>query len=184
MKYREIVSVTGLQGLYQLIASKTDGAIVRSLDDGTSRFLPARINTVTQLESIEVYTTGANVLLQVVFEGMKNHDAVERPFPKTASTDAIQKYFSVVFPELDLERVYVSDMKKMLKWYEILKKNELLQFTSVEEKTEEKLAEEIPTEETAEEEKPKKKTKVKKENEAAVEEEKPKKTARKKKTEE
>ena len=48
--------------------------------------------------------------------------------PKTATKDGISGYFKSVFPEFDEERVYVSDMKKMLKWFELLKANDLLNF--------------------------------------------------------
>jgi len=194
MEYREIVAVTGLSGLYQLVSTKSDGAIVRSVADKTTKFISARQHNVTPLESIEVYTTGDNVRLSVVFQKMTEGEANVAPTSVNLNdAKAIKAYFKQVFPEFDEDRVYSSDMKKMLKWYEILKANDLLRF-------EEPAAEEAPAAEAlapvaevaAEEpaEKPKKKA-PKKKAEAeeapaadAAEEKPAKKTARKKKTEE
>jgi hypothetical protein len=129
MEYKEIVAVTGLGGLYQLLATKSDGAIVRNLADQTTKFISARLHNVTPLESIEVYTTGENVRLHHVFQKMKDNEGTVKPVDgKKADNAAIKNYFKTIFPEFDEERVYVSDMKKMLKWYEILKERDLLHF--------------------------------------------------------
>ncbi len=196
MEYREIVAVTGLGGLYQLLSTKADGAIVRSVADKTTKFISARQHNVTPLESIEVYTTGDNVRLQVVFQKMSEQEATTPLIDtKTADNNAIKAYFKAVLPEFDEERVYVSDMKKMLKWYEILKGNDLLRFEAEETPAEEAapaaepVAEAAPAEEApAEEAKPKKAAAKKKKAAPAAEEaaegaeEKPaKKTAKKKK---
>ena len=213
MQYREIVAVTGLGGLFQLIASKQDGAIVRSLEDKSTRFVSSRIHNFTPLESIEVFTTGDNVNLAEVFKAMQEQEAKTAPIDAKADNNAIKAYFKSVFPTFDEERV--SDMKKMVKWYSILKSNDLLRFdevaeeatveapaaeTAVEEAPAEKPAkkaakpkkaaakEEAPEGEEAPAEKPAKKaTKAKKEEAPAAEgEEAPKKKAapKKKKTEE
>ncbi|WP_343700700.1 DUF5606 domain-containing protein [Chitinophaga sp.] len=207
MQYREIVAVTGLGGLFQLLASKQDGAIVRSLEDKSTRFVSSRIHNFTPLESIEVFTTGDNVNLSAVFKAMQEKEAQFPLADGKADNNAIKAYFKNVFPEFDEERVYVSDMKKMVKWYSILKSNDLLTFEEEAEETapaEEEAAaapaeeakpkakakakkEETPTEEAPEAEKPapKKKAAAKKAaaDTAEGEEKKPK-TTRKKKTEE
>lgn len=190
MQYREIVAVTGLSGLYQLLTTKSDGAIVRSVSDKTTKFISARQHNVTPLESIEVYTIGDNVRLQVVFQKMSENESSNPPAAVNAGdAKAVKAYFKNIFPEFDEERVYVSDMKKMLKWYEILNANGLLNFEAEEEATEEVAAEEAPVAED-EAEKPKKAAAKKKKAETTEEaaegaEEKPaKKTAKKKKTEE
>jgi hypothetical protein len=177
MEYREIVAVTGLPGLYQLLTTKSDGAIVRSVADKSTKFISARQHNVTPLESIEVYTTGDNVRLHEVFRKMQDSEGkVTAADPKSADDKSIKSYFKNIFPEFDDERVYVSDMKKMLKWYDLLKANDLLKF-------EDEQAEEEKTEEqTAAEEAPKKK-KATAAAEDAETEEKPKKAASKKKAE-
>ncbi|PWV54092.1 DUF5606 domain-containing protein [Chitinophaga sp. S165] len=128
MQYREIVAVTGLGGLFQLIASKQDGAIVRSLEDKSTKFVSSRVHNFTPLESIEVFTTGDNVNLAEVFKAMQDQEAKTAPVEAKADNNAIKSYFKSVFPTFDEERVYVSDMKKMVKWYAILKNNDLLRF--------------------------------------------------------
>jgi hypothetical protein len=136
MEYREIVSVTGLGGLYQLLATKSDGAIVRDLSDKSTKFISSRLHSVTPLESIEVYTIGDNVRLQHVFLAMQEKEStVQILDPKKADNNAIKTYFGSVFPDFDQDRVYVSDMKKMLKWYEVLKLNDLLKFETQQEST-------------------------------------------------
>ena len=162
MQYREIVAVTGLGGLFQLLASKQDGAIVRSLEDNSTRFVSSRVHNFTPLESIEVFTTGDNVNLTAVFKAMQEKEAQFAPADGKADNNAIKAYFKNVFPEFDEERVYVSDMKKMVKWFAILKKHDLLKF---EEETEETATEEAAPA-PAEEAKPKAKAKAKKEEAA------------------
>ncbi|AWO02257.1 hypothetical protein DLD77_06240 [Chitinophaga alhagiae] len=166
MQYREIVAVTGLGGLFQLLASKQDGAIVRSLEDKSTRFVSSRVHNFTPLESIEVFTTGDNVNLSAVFKAMQEKEAQFPLADGKADNNAIKAYFKNVFPEFDEERVYVSDMKKMVKWYAILKSNDLLTF---EEETEETAAEEEAAPAPAEEAKPKAKAKAKKEEAPAEE---------------
>lgn len=202
MQYREIVAVTGLGGLFQLLASKQDGAIVRSLEDKSTRFVSSRVHNFTPLESIEVFTTGDNVNLAAVFQAMLDKEAKFPLADAKADNQTVKAYFKNVFPEFDEDRVYVSDMKKMVKWYAILKTNDLLKFEEETEEVEaeeaaapveeakpkakakkEAAAEEAPAEEKAA---PKKKAPAKKAAaaDAEGEEKKPKAAAKKKKTEE
>jgi len=177
-----------------LLTTKADGAVVRNIGDKTTKFISARQHNVTPLDSIEVYTTSENVRLHSVFEKMQEHETSIPPVdPKTADNNAIKKYFKSIFPDFDDDRVYVSDMKKMLKWFDLLKANDLLRFEQPVAETEEVkaeapaiVAESAPA---AEAEKPAKKSRAKKtaeKAETAEGEEKPaKKTAaKKKKTEE
>jgi len=129
MEYRQIVSVTGLGGLYQLISTKNDGAILRSLADQSVKFVSARIHQITPLESIEIYTYNENVRLHEVLEGIKRNDEVyEKLNVAKADSNTLRSFFREALPEFDEDRVYVSDIKKILKWYSILKANELLNF--------------------------------------------------------
>src|SRR5215218_1029229 len=108
MEYEKIISVRGLPGLYELVSSKSDGAIVRSLDDQSTRFLSSRIHNFSHLESIEVYTAGDNVNLADVFQVMENS---KEPLPSEKDGNAVRTYFEKVYPDMDFERVYASDMK-------------------------------------------------------------------------
>jgi len=121
MEYNKLVSVTGLTGLFELLSSKSDGGVVKSLEDKSTKFVSTRVHNFSHLESIEVYTNSENVNLVDVFKAMES--STEKLPDAKEDTKAIQGYFKKVFPTMDFERVYNSDMKKMLKWYKILKDN-------------------------------------------------------------
>lgn len=145
MEYNRLVAVTGLPGLYELVSSKSDGAIVRSLDDQSTKFVSARIHNLSHLESIEVYTEAENVNLVDVFTAMKESKV---KLPDTKDNKAIKSYFEKVFPAMDFERVYTSDMKKMVKWFEVLQSNNVdIKLTEhTEEESSEELVEEAAKE--------------------------------------
>ena len=192
MEYNRIVAVTGMPGLFEVVSSKADGAIVRSLEDQSTKFVSSRIHNHSHLESIEVYTVRENVQLANVFEAMRAGGAA---LPDVKDNKALKSYFEKVYPDLDFERVYSSDMKKMVKWFEVLQANNI-DFTP---KAEETAEEQAPVEEVVVSEEPAEKAPAKKaakprakkeaapkeENKAASAEmeEKPKR-GRKKKTEE
>jgi len=135
MEYKKIIAVTGLPGLYELLNSKTDGAIVRSLDDKTTRFVSSRIHNFSHLESIEVYTVRDNVNLADVLKAM---EASAENLPDDKDNSSLQAYFSKVYPDLDFDRVYSSDLKKMVKWFSVLRSNNIeITFPEKEEEGEE-----------------------------------------------
>lgn len=161
MEYSKIVSVTGLPGLFELLSSKTDGAIVRGLDDKATKFISSRQHNLSHLESIEVYTVTDNVNLADIFLAMQGAGSL----PDEKDAKAVKAFFEKVYPNLDFERVYHSDMKKMVRWYSILKANDIeIKLTPVEE--EEEAVEEAPVAEAAPEVKPAKKAKAKKSDDA------------------
>ena len=140
MDYSKIIAVSGLPGLHELISSKNDGAIVRSLDDKSTKFVSSRIHNFSHLESIEIYTVRDNVNLVDILLAMQKAGT---DLPDTKDNAAIKKYFEGAYPDLDFDRVYTSDMKKIIKWFEILQKNK------VDIKLSEPPAEEAPEEEAA-----------------------------------
>lgn len=120
MEYNKLVSITGFSGLFELVSSKTDGAIVKSLEDQSTKFVSSRIHQFSHLESIEVYTTDENVNLVDVFQTMKN---AAKALPSEKDDKVIKTYFKEVYPTMDFDRVYTSDMKKMIKWYNAISKH-------------------------------------------------------------
>lgn len=157
MEYSKLVAVTGLPGLYELVNSKSDGAIVRSLDDNSTKFASSRIHNFSHLESIEVFTIRDNVNLVDVFHAMEKAGG---SLPDGKDNTVLKKYFEKTYPDLDFERVYASDLKKMVKWFDILKKQNIEIKLS-----EPPLEEEEPVEA---EEKPIAKEKAKKESAAST----------------
>jgi len=122
MEYSKLISISGLNGLFELVGSKTDGAIVKSLDDKTTKFVSSRVHNFSHLESIEVYTIRENVNLVEIFQAMgKSKEAL----PSDKDAAAVKAYFQKVYPDMDFARVYSSDMKKMVKWFGILKANDI-----------------------------------------------------------
>jgi len=155
MEYAKIVAVTGLPGLFELVSSKSDGAIVRSLEDQSTKFVSSRIHNFSHLESIEVYTVRDNVNLVDIFTAMQSSG---ENMPDEKDNSAVKKYFEKVYPDLDFDRVYSSDMKKMVKWFGVLKSNDIEIKLREPEAVEEPVAEaEVAVEEKApaREEKPK-----------------------------
>lgn len=120
MDYNKLVSVTGLGGLFELLSSKADGGVVKSLEDKSTKFVSTRIHNFSHLESIEVFTTKDNVNLVDVFTAMA---ASKEKLPADSDATAVKKYFQEVYPDMDFDRVYASDMKKMVKWFGILTAN-------------------------------------------------------------
>jgi hypothetical protein len=184
MEYSKIIAVTGLPGLFELISSKSDGAIIRSLEDKTTRFASSRIHNFSHLESIEIYTKRENVNLVDIFHAM---DKTGGKLPDSKNNDAVKQYFETVYPDLDFERVYNSDLKKMVKWFDVLKKNNI-EIKLSEPPAEPEEVQEAP-QEPATEEKPKKTAKkaaakIVDDAETAAEEPKKKKTTTRTKKEE
>lgn len=171
MDYNKIIAVTGFSELFELMASKSDGAILKSLNDKTSKFISSRVHQFTQLNTIEIYTTSDNVNLVEIYNIMK---VSTEALPDIKDNAALVNYFKKVYPEMDFERVYASDMKKVVKWFKQLSENNIefkIEEDVEESEVEVEVAKEVVT----------KKPKAKKEE--VNKEETPKKTALKKKAE-
>ena len=122
MEYSKLIAVSGKSGLFELLTSKSDGAIAKSLENDSTQFISSRAHQFSHLESIEVFTTHENVFLADVFIEMgKSKTAL----PDDKDAKLIQAYFKKVYPKMDFERVYPSDMKKMIKWFAQLQKHEV-----------------------------------------------------------
>src|SRR5437868_11835172 len=122
MEYNKLVSVSGIGGLFELISSKADGGVVRSLEDNTTKFISSRIHNFSHLETIEVFTTKDNVNLVDIFTAMK---ASSEALPTENDPVAVKAYFQKVYPDMDFTRVYANDMKKMVRWFKSLVANNI-----------------------------------------------------------
>jgi len=101
------------------------------LDDKSTRFVSSRIHNFSHLESIEIYTVRDNVNLVDVLKAMESSS---EKLPDEKDNAALKTYFSKVYPDLDFDRVYSSDLKKMVKWFTVLKNNDVeIKLTEVEE---------------------------------------------------
>ncbi|MEI6151009.1 MAG: DUF5606 domain-containing protein [Chitinophagia bacterium] len=122
MEYSKLIAVSGKSGLFELMTSKSDGAIAKSLENDTTQFISSRAHQFSHLESIEVFTTRENVFLAEVFIAMgKSKEAL----PNEKEPKSVEAYFKKTYPNMDFTRVYPSDMKKMIKWFAQLQKHKV-----------------------------------------------------------
>lgn len=125
-----ILAISGKPGLYKLVSRAKNSLIVEILDE-THRRLPAfAADRITSLADIAVYTDGDDVPLGKVLENMKQlEESKEASINyKKASGDELREYFAKVLPNFDRERVHVSDIKKLIQWYNILVNNGVTDF--------------------------------------------------------
>lgn len=134
MEFKDIMSISGLPGLFSLVSTKNSGIVVKSLEDEKTQFVSSRIHGISSLDNISVYLSQEETtsLRNVLAEMKKQEATLPLPDPK-ADPALLKKYFKAIVPEYDEERVHVSDMKKMVKWYQMLKQRDLI---PEEEKTE------------------------------------------------
>jgi hypothetical protein len=160
MTWSEIVSVTGLPGLYKVLASRKDGLIVSSIAEGGSRFVASRQHMFSTLDNITIYTTAEEpAALKEVFRSMHSHGSC--PDAKESESQ-LRDYLKKVLPDYDEEKVYVSDIRKLLKWYHLLNEKKMLEELLTEASAEETPALASVAEVSASEEKPVKKSAKKK----------------------
>lgn len=115
MELKEILSISKLPGLFQIKASRDNGLIVTPLGENKSKFVSSRQHMFTPLENITIYTEDSNIELKDVFQSMK---ASKQACPDNKATDGdFRAYFTDVVPNHDQQRVYISDIKKIVKWY-------------------------------------------------------------------
>jgi Domain of unknown function (DUF5606) len=120
MNIKNIVAVSGLPGLFKLAATKTNGLLVSDLDTGKTRFCSVRQHQFTPMETVALYTDTDTTEIRVVFQTMLDKEA-ELPIPSpNASHKDLQKYFEVILPDYDRDKVFHSDMKKVIKWFNFL----------------------------------------------------------------
>lgn len=127
MEFKDIVAVTGMSGLFKAGNAKSNGLIVTNLEDNKSTFVSARTHGVTTLENISVYRQHDETIeLRLVFAEMLKQETENPPVDAKSSPDELKKYFKKIIPDYDEERVHQSDMKKMLRWFLILKNHNLI----------------------------------------------------------
>jgi hypothetical protein len=120
MNIKNIVAVSGLPGLFKLAATKNNGLLVSDLDTGKTRFCSVRQHQFTPMETVALYTDTDTTEISVVFQTMLDKEA-ELPIPSpNASHKDLQKYFEVILPDYDRDKVFHSDMKKVIKWFNFL----------------------------------------------------------------
>ncbi|MBU2651483.1 MAG: DUF5606 domain-containing protein [Bacteroidetes bacterium] len=137
MDLKEILAISGKPGLYKLVSQTKTGAIVESLTDG-KRFPAFAHEKISSLEEISIFIENDDIPLKEVLKKIHEKQAGgPAPDPK-GETEVVRAFFEEVLPEYDRDRVYHSDIKKVLTWYNLLLEKEMLDFTEEESTEEEK----------------------------------------------
>ena len=124
MDLSNILSITGKGSLYKLISRAPNSFIVEGLEDG-HRFPAFSHDGVATLDNIAIFTEDEEVSLQSVFQSIfKKENGQKVAVPK--DNNALKAYFAEVLPNYDRDRVYVSNIKKVLAWYNILAEHQLI----------------------------------------------------------
>ena len=148
MELKDIASISGKSGLYKIIKPTRTGVIVEALDEQKKKLVVSGNARVSVLQDVSIYTTDtdSSVNLSEVLYKIKKEFGDDPGVESTSSPDELEAFMKHVLPNYDPEKVYPSDMKKLVTWYYILLKQapELL---------EEKKKESEPEKETEEEEK-------------------------------
>ncbi len=133
---KDILSISGKGGLYKYLKKSRNGIIVEHLETGKRQNADATAQ-VNALEDISVYTIDDDIPLKDIFKSIhEKEEGGPTLNPKKTSSNELREYFEEIVPEYDEERVYVSDIKKILKWYNTLHKLDMLNFEEEEEEEE------------------------------------------------
>lgn len=132
----KILSITGKPGLFKMVAQAKNGVVVESLIDG-KRFQAFASDKVSSLEEISVFTDTDDKPLREVLQSIREKtDNGKAPDPK-ADNQKLKAFFESIMPDYDRDRVYVSHMKKIYAWYNLLHEKDMLDFTEPEKEQEE-----------------------------------------------
>ena len=131
---KNILSITAKPGLYKLISQGNNMLIVESLVDGKRMPTYAR-DKIVSLGEISMYTIGEDIALSEVLTKLGEKEGLKKTTidPKKASNDELHAFFAEVLPEYDRDRVYPSDIRKLIQWYNILVGAGITEFTAEEE---------------------------------------------------
>lgn len=128
MSLEKVLSIAGKPGLYKMIAQTRGGFVAESLLDGKKMSVGIHHN-VSILSEIAIYTLTEEKPLREVFNLIKEKESGNETLVNhKESKDKLEEYFFEVLPDYDEERVYASDIKKILQWYNLLQKHDLLDF--------------------------------------------------------
>lgn len=119
MDIEEILSISGKPGLYRMLSQSRTGAIVEALHD-KRRFPVTQSSNVSALKDIAIYTQTEEIPLKDVFARIAEKENYQKAIDHKAKADELRAYVEEVVPDLDHNRVYHSDLKKLIQWYNIL----------------------------------------------------------------
>ena len=128
MDLSKILSIAGKNGLFKVVSQGKNTVIVESLNDN-KRFPAFAHEKMSSLEEISVFTTGEDLALKEIFKTFHEKLQGKPAIDHKSDNNTLKKFFLEMIPEFDQNRVYVSDIKKMVSWYNTLLAQDLLDFT-------------------------------------------------------
>jgi len=131
MKLSEILSISGKSGLFVLVSRSKSGVIVESISD-KKRFPAFATDRISSLEEISMFTYEKDVPLKEVFKSIFDKEEGGKSIDPKSDSKILKEYMEIILPDFDRDRVYVSDMKKLISWYNLLQENDLLDFLTEE----------------------------------------------------
>lgn len=126
MNLEGIINVTGKAGLYKVVSQGKNTVIVESFTDGKKTPLYSH-NQANMLEEIGVYTYDDTKPLSEVFDDIAKKEDCKQAISHKSSTNELNTYFREILTDFDEERVYISDIKKVIQWYNVLQKAGLIE---------------------------------------------------------
>jgi L-rhamnose mutarotase len=131
-----ILSISGYGGLFKMISQAKNSIIVESLMDG--KRMPAYATSrISALEDISIFTEEGDEKLLQVFKLIYDKEEGKQTISHKSSSQELKTFMESILPNYDKERVYVSDIKKVISWYNLLIEHELLNAESFVEEEEE-----------------------------------------------
>ncbi|MDR0660878.1 MAG: DUF5606 domain-containing protein [Prevotellaceae bacterium] len=132
---KKVLSISGYPSLFEFVSQAKSGIIVETISD-KKRMSVSTTTKVSSLSDIAIYTDTEELPLQQVLQKIKEKENGEAAISAKSSPDELKKYFAEVLPNYDKDRVYVSHIKKVVEWYNLLQQNNMLDFLEEEEETE------------------------------------------------
>ncbi len=134
MNLEGIIAITGKAGLFKLISQGKNAVIVKNLIDEKRLPITARHQANT-LEEIGIYTYDDTKPLSEIFDDIAKKEDCKQAISHKSSKNDLTNYFREILPNYDEERVYISDMKKVIQWYNTLQTVGLIELPEKEKKT-------------------------------------------------
>jgi hypothetical protein len=134
---KNFVAVSGISGVSKLVTVRKDGLIIENIDTKERKFVPTRQHEFSPFETIAIFTDADSSPLGEVFAAMKAQLVDNPPPSEKSDSPVLRQYFAQILPEHDRDRVHISDIKKVIKWFNFLNTRDLLKEKVEEEKQEE-----------------------------------------------
>lgn len=126
MSLDKILSISGKPGLYKIVAQTRSGFVAESLIDQKKVSVSIH-NNISVLSEIAVYTMTEELPLREVFKKIRDKETAQQTsISHKDSKDTLEEYFFGILPDYDEDRVYASDIKKIVQWYNLLQKHDML----------------------------------------------------------